>query len=165
MRSLIPEKVNNGLDKIVGKCFEGNRIADRGMSILAIKFAMNKSEEILHEKLAHLFPKLADKISSYQGDRNNLTFYPETMSDNSDYSSPLEFFYKMLDYMQDLEALVSEIMDSSDEEDIVTYIFLQKFMLDLIPVTSQCLLLVDKGENYKDNWMVFDHNISDFVIL
>jgi hypothetical protein len=71
----------------------------------------------------------------------------------------------MLDYMQDLEALVYEIMDSSNEEDIVTYIFLQKFMLDLIPIMSQCLLLVDKGEDYKNNWMLFDHNISDFVIL
>jgi len=165
MRPLIPEKLNSRLDEIVTKCFEGNRISDRGMSILSVKFVMNKTEKLLHDKLAHLYPMLADKVSSFQGSRNNLTFYGFTPADGSDYDTPLEFFEKLLSYMNDLETLVSEILDESREEDAVTYVFLEDFLRALIPVTEQCLLLVDKAEMYKDNYMAFDRGVESFMIL
>lgn len=165
MRPLIPEKINSKLDEIVTKCFEGNRIADRGMSILAIKFAMNKTEKILHQKLAHLFPALADDVSGYQGSRNNLTVYGLTPEDKSDYSNPLVFFERMLDFMVDLETLIAEAIEMANEEDYATYSFLIKFMRDITSVTEQCLLLVDKGEQYTNDWPGFDHRIKDFVIL
>lgn len=164
MRPLIPDKLNGRLDEIVTKCFEGNRIADRGMTILSVKFAMNKTESRLHPKIAHLFPALADKVSEFQGARNNLTFYGLTPADNSDYSKPLDFFEKILSYMNDLETLVSDVLDEAREEDTSTYVFLEEFMRSLIPLTSQCLLLVDKAELYQDN-MLFDHHIDDFIIL
>lgn len=165
MKSLIPDKINAGLNEIVGKCFEGNRIADRGMSILSVKFAMNKTEKILHEKLAHLFPLLADEVSSYQGDRDNLTIYAETFKDDTDYNSPTDFFERMLGYMNELETLVSEVSENAFEEDPTTYTFLCQFLLRIVKVTAQCLLLVDKAEMYNKDWMSFDHNIEDFVIL
>jgi ferritin len=165
LRSLINENINNGLNDIVTKLFEGNRICDRAMSVLSVKFAMNKTVDNLHPKLAHLYPKLADVISDYQGARNNLTVYGATPLDSIDYNSPQEFFEKILDYQNDLEALVTEIRDRAENDpDITTKSFLEKFLIDLIPVTSQCLLLVDKGEAYKD-WMLFDANVEDFIIL
>ena len=165
MHSLISEQLNSRLDEVVTKCFEGNRIMDRGVNVLGIKYAMNKTEKVLHSKLAHLFPQLADEVSSYQSSRNNLTFYGVTPADGSDYSTPLNFFEKMLDFMVDLEALISEVLELADsEEDKVTSVFLQNFLMRITLVTSQCLLLVDKGENYKD-WMLFDHNIDDFIVL
>ena len=165
MHSLIPQQLNNRLDQILTKCFEGNRIADRGMSVLGVKFAMNKTENVLHAKLAHLYPSLADKISSYQGFRNNLTFYGVTPADNSDYTSPLDFFDIMFQYMIDLENLVAETaVLAQDEDDFTTYSFLQEFSRNLIPVTAQCLLLLDKAENYKD-WMQFDRDVENFIIL
>lgn len=165
MHPLIPQQINNKLDEIVTKCFEGNRIADRGMSILAVKFAMNKTESLLHEKLAHLFPKLADVVSSYQGDRNNLTVYGFTPKDDSDYQTPLNLFERMLVYMNELETLVSDSIDESRDEDQTTYVFLEEFLRSLVPVTSQVLLLVDKAELYDGQWMLFDHNVEDFIIL
>jgi len=165
MRPLIPEQINKKLDEIVTKCFEGNRIADRGMSVLGVKFAMNKTEEVLHEKLAHFFPKLADVVSSFQGSRNNLTFYGATPADNSDYSHPLEFFERLLDYMMDLETLISEGVELSMKEDIPTFSFLVSFSRQIAQVTNQCLLLLDKAELYKDDCKTFDERIESFVIL
>ena len=162
---LIPEVLNNKLDNIVTKCFEGNRIADRGMSILNVKFVMNKTEAVLHRKLAHLFPLLADEVSEFQASRNNLTFYGQTPSDGSDYEKPFDFFQKMLDYMMDLETLVSETMQYAREEDAVTYAFLEDFLEEITLVTEQCLLLVDKAKAYGENIMLFDSNIEDWVIL
>ena len=166
MRSLINDKVNNGLNELVKTLFLGNRICDRGMSVLSVQYAMNNSVKFLHPKLAHLFPKLADVVSDFQGDRNCLTIYGETPTDASDYNVPTEFFEKILDYMTDLEAQCYALWDLSDEEsDGTTCVFVQRFIDMLIPITSQCLLLVDKCEAYKGNWMLFDHCIEDFITL
>lgn len=165
MKSLIPDQVNSALDSIVTKCFEGNRIADRGMSILSVKFAMNNTEKILHPKLAHLFPMLADMVSGFQDGRGALTAYGFTPEDISDYETPLDFFNKILNYCQDLEGLISESIEISSSSDIVTYVFLIKFLRKVSRVTAQCLLLVDKAEIYNDDHMAFDHRIEDFIIL
>ncbi len=166
MKPLISDEVNDGLNKIVQKLFEGNRIMDRAMSVLNIKFVMNKTVEQLHPKLAHLYPKLADVISDYQGARNMLTIYGLTPEDKTDYISPLDFFERLLDYMHDLESIVIEVSDVARENgDITTKIFLENFLITLIPVTNQSLLLVDKGELYEKDWMAFDHRIEDFIVL
>jgi hypothetical protein len=136
------------------------------MSILDVKFTMNKTSDILHSKLAHLFPLLGDVVSDYQSARNCLTIYGETPKDDSDYSNPKEFFEKILEFMQDLESLCHEAyVLSLSSEDIITLSFIQKFSRLLIPVTAQCLLLADKAETYKGDWMKFDHDIDDFIIL
>lgn len=164
MKPLISDILNSKLDEIVTKCFEGNRIADRGMSILAVKFAMNKSESILHAKVAHLFPALADIVSGYQDSRNCLTFYGTTPSDRSDYVSPLEFFDKLYYFMLDLESLISETIDMA-EEDHFTHAFLFEYSREIAKLTAQCQLLLDKATFHKDDWMAFDHRIEEFIIL
>jgi hypothetical protein len=164
MKSLIPNQVNSALDAIVAKCFEGNRIADRGMSILNVKFAMSMTEEVLHESLAHIFPVLADHVSSYQGSRNALTAYGVTTEDVSDYDTPLDFFEKIHRFCVDLEAVVSEALDLSRDIDIMTYAFLLDFLKEVGIVTEQCLLLVDKA-THCESYMIFDHIVEDFIIL
>ena len=165
MRQLIPDNINNKLDEIVTKCFALNRVYDRAMSILSIKFVMNNTVKFIHPKIAHKFPALADVVSDYQGSRNNLTFYGVTPEDRSDYTSPLEFFEKILDEMYDFESLLSEALELSKDEDCVTYAFVLRFVEQVSKVTEQCILLADKASAYKDDWMTFDHNIEDFIIL
>ncbi len=166
MRSLIPDNVNNKLNEIVTFCFVGNRICDRAMSVLDVKFVMNKTSEILHERLAHLFPKIADVVSTYQGSRNCLTIYGETPLDATDYTSPQEFFEKILDYMVELESLCYETCSlAMDESDITTVSFLQKFIRIISHITHQCILLSDKGNAYNGDWMKFDHDIDDMIVL
>jgi len=52
-----------------------------------------------------------------------------------------------------------------DEGDMMTYAFLQKFLLGFNKYSEQIMLLVDKASNYNDNWMAFDHDIKKFIIL
>lgn len=166
MRPLISQEVNSQLDILVGKFFEANRIMDRGCSVLDARFAMNKTSGILHKSLAHLYPLIADKISTYQSQRNNLTVYPQTPMDSTDYLTPLSFFERMLNFQVEIENSCYEVCEFADENnDYMTKIFLDNFMLSLIPVTQQLLLLVDKAEIYGGNFMGFDHRIEDFIIL
>ena len=165
-KGLISEELNNSLSELVGELFAGNRILDRMMSILSVKFVMNKTALILHSGLAHKYPLLADKISTYQASRNNLTSYPETPLDDSDYESPLDAFNKFLTYMRRLEGYVSEvIIETRNTNDLMTEEFLTQFLLGLNKYTEQALLLVDKGELYINDWMSFDERIENFYIL
>lgn len=166
IRGLISDELNSSLSELVGECFAGNRLLDRMMSIINVKFSMNRTEHVLHSGLAHKFPLLADKISTYQASRNNLTVYPETPLDASDYTSPLEAFSKFLTYMRRLEGYVIEVINESKEiKDVMTEQFLNRFLLNLNRYTEQAILLVDKAEKYENDWMNFDNRIDYFYIL
>jgi ferritin len=165
MASLISEQTNTKLDELVTMFFAGNRLADRGMSELDVKFVMNKTATILHSKIAHFLPALADIVSDYQGSRNAKTVYGLTPRDETEYSRPLEFFQRLLVYMIDLESFVFECYETAKEDnDFMTKSFLESFILKLNPLTKQCLLLVDKATLYED-MMLFDENIESFIIL
>ena len=165
MAGLIKENVNTKLDQIVTFLFAGNRMADRAMSVLDVKFVMSKTSNILHNKYAHLLPLLADRISEYQSDRNMLTVYGLTPRDDTDYTDPLEIFNKFVEYQMQLEDMINEAyVLSVDEDDCFTHAFLMDFMRQITPVTKQCLLLLDKASKYND-WMQFDRDIKNFITL
>lgn len=93
MKLLISEETNEMLDKLVQQGFILNRIWDRGLSVLNVKYAMNNFEKIFHEGFAHLFPiAWSDTISNIQSMYNVTTKYLPTPLDDSDYNSPREFF-------------------------------------------------------------------------
>ena len=166
MAGLIKDNVNEWLNILVGDMFAMNRLLDRQMSILSVTFVMNNTEKHLHVPLSHSYPILSDKISDYQTSRNCLTVYPETPKDDSDYNSPLDVFNKMLEKQLYIEDHISEAMlFVFDEGDMMTYAFLQKFLLGFNKYSEQIMLLVDKASNYNDNWMAFDHDIKKFIIL
>lgn len=166
---LIKQDMNSILNELVGKLFAFNRLLDRQMSMLEVKFVMNKTSATLHPLLAHAMPKLADDVSDYQGSRNNLTVYPETPEGAEDYNSPIDLFEKMLEFQLSVEEAVYEaIVYAMESKDLMTYAFLNGFLLKLNPYTNQMILLSDKIKMYGDNkkyWMDFDSEIDDFIIL
>lgn len=165
MRPLISEELNSKINFLVGRCFEFNRLLDRQMSLLDTKFCMPKTSSILHAKIAHKFPFYADVLSDYQSARNNLTVYPQTPIGANDYNKPLDIFEAMLGFMEEFENDVYIVCESADNEsDYMTKVFLDSFMLSLIPMTKQILLLVDKCEAYSD-MQLFDSNIEDWIVL
>lgn len=161
--ALISEKLNKGLDDIVTKFFYLNRIADRGVSVIDVKFVMNNSAQIIHQKLAHAFPLIADEVSEFQGKRGCLTIYGLTPLDDTDYASPMDFFERLMGEMLVAEALVGDAIELAiEEDDYTTRAFLQKFLVDLIPYTHACMIIVDKARAYGGDWMRFDHDFDDF---
>jgi ferritin len=167
--SLINDKVNDALNLLVGKMFEGNRLLDRMMSQLSIKFTMNHTSDALHPLLAHAMLTIVDYIGDYQDSRNALTEYPDTSTDKTEYISPLELFTRFYNYMEELEGSICDVIDIvENENDRMTKVFLEKFLLIVQPYTAQAILLVDKismyGNDPKD-WMQFDKNIDDFLIV
>ena len=163
---LLKAEVKSALEEIVKKCFYNNRMFDRMVSLISVKFVMPITGDIIHHRLAHLYPTIADIISDYMAQRNCTTIYGETPAGNQEYDSPLDCFNYMLELNLQLETIVNNAIKISYENgDYTTKVMLDKFLLNLIAVTDDLLLIVDKSTMYGDSemsWMKFDHDIEDF---
>lgn len=166
---LISKDIKESLEKIISHCFYCNRMLDRICSILSVTFVMPITSDVLHHKLAHLYPLLADDISGYMDSRDCTTIYGETPRGDQDYDTALDCFNKTLEINLNLESLIKDsIILSQEAKDYTTKVFLEKFLLKIIPLTKDILLLVDKAEMYGDSdlsMMKFDHDILEFNIF
>lgn len=166
---LINKELNNMLDNLVGKCFAINRMLDRGVSILSIKFKMIQASEIIHQKIAHVYPSdvFADSISTYQGERGMLTIYPFTPVGDKDYSSPLDFIKDYYKENIELQDMICDTIDKSIEiGDHTTKVFLDGLLNRLSKYTSLSINLVDLFESYGNGnfqLQALDSAIKDYI--
>lgn len=163
---LLNAEVKSALEEIVTKCFYNNRMLDRIVSVLSVKFVMPVTGDIIHHRLAHLYPNIADLVSDYMAERNSTTIYGATPVGDQNYDSPMDCFNYMLELNLDLENIVKKAIKISDDNgDYTTKVFLDSFLRKLILITDDILLLVDKAEMYGSShmsWMKYDNDIEDF---
>lgn len=166
---LIQDDLNNMLNDLITKCFAINRMLDRGMSILGVKFKMVKTAEILHPKIAHAYPsdKFADSISNYQASRNNLTVYGVTPAGDKDYIAPLDFIQDYYNENIELQDMISDTIDKAvDVGDYTTKKFLDGLLVRLADYTALSITLVDLFTDYgSDPYHLqrLDSVIEDYI--
>ena len=166
---LISKEMKVSLEKIISHCFYNNRILDRMCSILSVTFVMPITSNILHHNLAHLYPLLADDISDYMDSRDCTTIYGETPIGDQEYDTVLDCFNKILEINLRLESLIKEsIVLAQSINDYSTKVYLERFLLKILPITKDILLLLDKAEMYGNSdmsLMKLDHDIVSFDIF
>lgn len=143
---LISDKISNLLDELIGKFFSVNRMLDRGMSVLAVKFKISHTSNYVHQNLAHIYigDKFADKIGDYKILRDCDIIYPETPIGNKDYGSPVELFKELYEKNLSLEDSIKDLIDESKEEgDLSTKKMLNHILEDLIEYTAISKNLID----------------------
>ena len=150
---LISKNLNDCLDRLIGKSFAINRMLDRGMSLLKVRWKMINSSNTLHPMLAHAYlgDKFADSISDYQAERGMESIYPATPIGNREYSSPLDFFN---DYMS----------ENIEFEDMIK--FLDGLLYRLAPyiaASNDLVDLVSACDNDKFKLLVLDSEIDDYI--
>lgn len=168
---LLTLSMKSSLEKIIKHCFYCNRIADRIVSWMSVKFVMPNTANLIHPNIAHLYLGVlgADGISDYMDSRNCTTIYGETPIGNQEYDSPKDCFNKLLEINLEWENLVKDSIElARNENDYTTMVFLEKYLANIIDVTSSILTLVDKSEMYEDTksgWMRFDKDVKSFPIF
>lgn len=166
---LLSANIKKSLEDIVRHSFYINRIADRIVSILSVKFVMPNLATLYHHNYAHWAPSFADTITEYMDSRDCTTIYGETPIGDQQYEDPTECLNKTLDMNLELELLIKNaIVLSKDEGDYTTMVFLQDTLNKVIPITKDILILVDKAEMYGDShsdWMRLDHDVDKFPIF
>lgn len=147
----ISDELNVSLNNLVGKCFAINRMLDRGMSLLKVRWKMPITSDILHPKVAHAFTGdlFADGISDYQASRDMETVYPATPMGDKDYDAPIDFFVDFLNECMDFQSMLYDAYEQADEDsDYTTKNFISKIIDNLSEFTDIAQLMIDLCESY-----------------
>ena len=161
----ISQRTSESLDLLVGKAFDLNRSFDRAVSIMQNKWCMPNAADIIHHKLAHLFPLLADIISGFKDSWNITTVYPETHEDKRDYSNLSIMMTTLRDEVLDFYTMIKMVYSVAEEEnDFNAMAMLIEFMNKITIVVAQMYTLKDKAEQMPSNFDMFDNHISEWGI-
>ena len=96
--AIISEATKSAVTELIAQCFVENRMLDRMVSVLGVKFVYNQTADHIHHGMAHLYPVLADEIGEKCLERYNIpVIYGATPAGNQDYSSVKEIIYAVRD--------------------------------------------------------------------
>lgn len=162
----LSEKTSQALDELVGLYFDANRSFDRAVSIMQNKWTMPQAAEIIHQKLAHLFPLLADVVSGFKDECNVATIYPETHRDSRDYSNLLDMMETLLkEILSIYEAIKITHKLAKEEGDLNACVMLEDLTSKMTKVISQIYTLRDKAEQMPTEYDKYDAHIDDWGIV
>ena len=137
------------IDSAIGFLFQLNRYLDRGMSLLSTRWKMLNCARVLHPKLAHATPALADSLSDFLDDRGCEVIYPATTIGDQEYENPIAFFEFIMDEFVKFDNQIEDIIDAAVAEgDHATKAFLDGFHMKWIPYVATMANIVDVAKSY-----------------
>lgn len=162
---MLSDKTSEALDILLGACFSLNRSVDRMVSILQNVFSMLQAAEIIHQNHAHLWPLVADLISTFKDQYNVPTYYPETHADGRTYqnlSDMMETYLK--EVLEVYEMIKMSYRVAQENGDLNACAFLMKFTRIVSIVVGQVYTLRDKAIQMPTDFDSYDAHIDDWGI-
>ena len=163
---MLSERTSEALDILVGQYFQLNRTFDRICSWMEVKFAMPNAANIIHHKLAHLWPLMADTVSDFKHQWNVTTYYPETRGDKRTYDNLEQMMGTMLRETLDTYQVIKQTYYiAKEEKDFNANAMLQELMQDMNKVVAQIILLDDKAKQMPTEYDKYDRHIGSWGIV
>lgn len=163
---MLSDKTSQALDILVGQYFQLNRTLDRMCSWMEVEFAMPNAANIIHHKLAHLWPLMADTVSDFKHQWNVATYYPETHGDNREYRDLEDMMDTMLKEALDVYQVIKQTYQIAKEEgDFNANAMLQDLMEDMNEVIAQVMVLDDKAKQMPTDYDAYDAHIGYWGIV
>lgn len=156
--------------EVVRICFEANAKVDTIVNRLDVVFNMPKASEIVHHKIAHVYPvAFGDKITEFLSKRGIKVNYGNIPLQNKDYSNILECFTDIVITQREIEnAVIDTIKTAEVNGDIDIKIFFENFLVETVVLhTKQAYILQNKAGEYiaSDIVALFDAHIDTFIIV
>ena len=163
---MLSDKTSEALDYLVGAYFDLNRTFDRAVSVMEVKFAMPNAANIIHHKLAHLWPLMADAVSDFKHQWNVMAVYPETHRDARDYDNLEDMMGVLLKETLDVYEIIKQTYAiAKDEHDFNANAMLQNLMQDMNKVIAQVIVLDDKAKQMPTDFDNYDQHIDSWGIV
>lgn len=163
---LINEKTSKELDILYGQFFNLNSAFDNCCSFMLNEWAMVQAESIIHNKLAHLFPLLADKVSGIKDDYDMRSIRPAVPEHSETYENLVDMFDKLLDECSATYEMIKIVNKTAVEAgDFNVHVGLVSLMQDYNKVYGQVLTLNNKAHQLVDDFETFDAHIEDWGIV
>lgn len=163
---LISTQTSEALDELYGAFFDLNATLDRMVSVMLNDFCMPQANKIIHHRLAHLMPLMADMISEIKDNYNVSSIRPEVHRDSRTYSNLKDMFETLLKEFEEVYEMIKMTCDISDlnkdlnvKSDLID--FIRKFNM----VIGQIITLKDKAIQMPDDFNKFDRYIDDWGIV
>ena len=112
--SLIDNRLGEAMNVVSQKLFKANAVLDCISSRLDTVFGIPKASDILHHRLAHKFPLLADIITGYLGKRNYAVYYGLIPQINYRYEKPSEYFWEYVNIMGEIRDDMNNALQLAD---------------------------------------------------
>jgi hypothetical protein len=162
---LISEQTSKAIDEAVGMYFDLNRSFDRAVSYMTNVYAMPNAANIIHHKLAHLFPLLADKFTEIK-DRYNLpSVYPQTHEDGRIYMNLKDMMDELLKECADGYQVIKMVNQVAEENgDFMVHADLIPLMEYHSVVMGQVITLDDKANQMPTEYDEYDRHIDSWGI-
>lgn len=166
--TIVSNNTQSALMELIKQCFVLNRVTDRCVSVLGVKFACNQSANLIHHGIAHWPLALADKIAERCLERYNISvIYGETPSGAENYDRASDIIAEVERRVIDFQMMFMGVCKIAlDNNDIHVYADLLDMLEDVNEIVEQVILLSDKMDVYGDERIgAYDHDIPDFWIL
>ena len=123
---LISKETSKDLDILYGQFFNLNSLFDRAVSVMLNDWAMVQASDIIHHKLAHLFPLMADMVSEIKDNFDESSVRPTVDEHVETYDGLADMFDRLLDECKatyDMIKIVNKgIIDVYIDKDIDVFI-------------------------------------------
>ena len=162
---MLSDKTSKALDELVGAFFDLNRSFDRAVSILTNVFSMPQAADVIHHKLAHLWPLISDEVSGFKDEWNIPTYYPETHGDGRTYANLQEMMETLLQETLEVYQMVKMTYGIAKEnDDLNACAFLMRLTRLMTIVVGQIYTLRDKAQQMPTDYDTYDAHIDDWGI-
>lgn len=163
---LINDNTSEALDMLTGAYFDLNRTFDRCVSVMKNKFAMPNAANIIHHRLAHLFPIMADKVTEIKDNYELDSVYPETHRDGRNYNNLEDMTKTMLDELIDCyKVLVMTNKVALECDDFNVHAWLIPLMNWHTQIFGQVSTLYDKAKQLSIQFDTYDNHIDKWGII
>ena len=163
---LISKETSEALDLLYGQFFDLNATLDVVASTLQNTFSMPQAADIVHHKISHLMPLLADKISEIKDNYNIRSIRPAVHEDKREYGDLQVMFQTVLDEFESTYKMivsVQEIAIKSGDKNVLDD--LQHFMRLFNKIMGQIYTLRDKAEQMPRDFDTYDAHINRWGIV
>ena len=167
--SLIDNELGQAMNVVSQSLFKANAVMDCISSRLDTVFGMPKASEIVHHRIAHKFPLLADIITEYLGKRNYAVYYGSIPQINYRYELPSEYFWEFVNVMGEIRDDINKAIEIADrKKDYAASDVLASFLSGYIDLyTKQAFILYYQSieEEQKGNLSSFNSHFEDLMII
>lgn len=163
---LISKQTSDALDVLVGAFFDLNRTFDRCVSWMQNVWSMPQAADIIHHRLAHIFPIFADKITEIKDRYNMTSVYPQTHADSREYTDLQQMFDIVFQECAEVYTMFKMVKKTVlEHDDFNVLVDLHKIMRDYNEIIGQVYTLKDKAEQLPNNYDEYDRHITSWGIV
>lgn len=162
---LISKQTSDVLDELTGAFFDLNRTLDRCVSVMTNVWSMPQAADIVHHKLAHLMPLMADEVTEIKDRYNLSSVYPETHRDGRDYTDLRDMYETVLSEFEEvyqMMKLIKQTILSNDDFNVL--VDLHRIVRQYNVIMGQIITLRDKAVQMPTCYDEFDRHIVSWGI-